>query len=97
MKPWARKFYKSMVWIKCRDAYFLFQNGLCERCGNAGKIVHHKIYLIPANIDDPQITLNWDNLEVLCRDCHNKEHGLYDSVQEGLKFDKNGQLIKIES
>ena len=27
----------------------------------AGEIVHHKIELTPENIDDPGITLSWDN------------------------------------
>ena len=41
----------------------------------AGVIVHHKVHLSPDNIHNPEITLGWDNLELLCRDCHAKEHG----------------------
>ena len=52
---------------------------LCERCMQEGRykpaeIVHHKVYLTPENINNPAITLNWDNLEALCRDCHEAEH-----------------------
>lgn len=36
--------------------------------------MHHKKHLTPKNINDPEITLNWDNLELLCLDCHQKEH-----------------------
>ena len=39
-----------------------------------GKIVHHKIWLTPDNIHDTSITLNWDNLMLVCQDCHAKEH-----------------------
>ena len=36
--------------------------------------VHHIIKLTPANIDDPEISLNLDNLVSLCHDCHAKRH-----------------------
>lgn len=74
MKDYAKSFYLSQSWRACRDAYFRKQNGVCERCGNAGDIVHHKCYINPDNINNPKITLNFDNLELLCQDCHNKEH-----------------------
>lgn len=53
--------------------------GLCERCMKQGlivpgEIVHHKIRITPDNVDDPAITLNAANLELLCRDCHAEEH-----------------------
>lgn len=96
MKPFAEKFYKSKAWRNCRDAYFISRHGLCERCPQPGKIVHHKILLTPNNINDPNITLNWEHLELVCQDCHNKEHhGSDDGVmREGLMFDANGDLIR---
>ncbi len=94
MKPWAEKFYKSKAWIECRLAFLQSKFFICERCGGAATIAHHKIYLTPENINDPNITLNWDNLEALCQDCHNKEHGGA-STAEGLTFDENGNLIQI--
>ena len=72
MKDYAKKFYLSQAWRKTRDAKS--QNGLCERCKQAGDIVHHKQYITPKNISNPLITLDWANLELLCQDCHNKEH-----------------------
>jgi 5-methylcytosine-specific restriction endonuclease McrA len=39
-----------------------------------GDEVHHKIRLTPENLADPQISLNWDNLELLCKQCHMEEH-----------------------
>jgi 5-methylcytosine-specific restriction endonuclease McrA len=94
MKPWAEQFYKSKAWRDCRDAYFVSKFGLCEKCGRPGLIVHHKIKLNPQNINNPDITLNWDNLELLCLDCHNREHGGA-STAEGLEFDENGDLRQV--
>lgn len=76
MKEYAKQFYLSAAWRRTRDAYFRYRCGICERCGAAGDIVHHKVRITPANIGDPHVTLNFDNLELLCQDCHNKEHFL---------------------
>ncbi|MDU7339032.1 MAG: HNH endonuclease signature motif containing protein [Clostridium sp.] len=78
MKEYARWFYISNPWRKCRKAY-LAANPLCERCLVKGiitpaKIIHHKRYITPDNINNPDITLSFDNLEALCQDCHNVEH-----------------------
>jgi 5-methylcytosine-specific restriction endonuclease McrA len=94
MKPWAEKFYKSKAWIECRLAFLQSKFFICERCGGAATIVHHKVYLTPKNINDPEITLNWSNLESLCQDCHNREHmSKYSPTQEGLMFNEDGDLI----
>lgn len=96
-KEYAKKFYKSTAWKKCRDSYFKFRHGLCERCTDSGKIVHHKDYITPENINDPEITLSFNNLELLCQDCHNREHHEKNSpVVEGVMFDENGDLIRRE-
>jgi 5-methylcytosine-specific restriction endonuclease McrA len=95
VKDYARKFYKSSSWRKCRESYFNFKHGLCERCQGPGKIVHHKKYITPDNINDPDITLNFRNLELLCQDCHNREHHERNSpTVEGVMFDSNGDLIR---
>lgn len=36
--------------------------------------MHHKIRLSPANLSNPDVALNWNNLELLCEDCHKAEH-----------------------
>lgn len=74
MKEYARSFYNSKAWRLCSRGFMLSKDGLCERCGRIADICHHKTYITPENINDPEITLNWDNLEALCQDCHNKEH-----------------------
>ena len=94
MKPWARQFYKSKAWKRCREGYIKSVYGLCERCQRPGWIVHHKVYLTPDNINDPNVSLNWDNLEYLCQDCHNREHHGNYPVRDGLMFDEQGNLMK---
>lgn len=92
-KPFAIQFYKSKAWQKCRAAYIQSVFGLCERCGRPGVIVHHKEKLTPANINDPTVTLNWERLEYLCPECHNREHSA-SVTAEGLRFDANGDLVE---
>ena len=74
-----KTFYASWQWVKCRRAYIASQGGLCERCAAKGLIVpgaevHHKIRLTADNVNNPAISLNWDNLELLCTACHKAEH-----------------------
>lgn len=92
MQPWAYKFYSSTAWKKCREAYRQTVHGLCEKCGEAGEIVHHKKPLNRKNINDPNITLNFDNLRLECRSCHGFSHGK-GATREGLKFDNEGNLV----
>ena len=93
-RDFAKRFYNSKQWVKCREAYKQSVYGLCERCGHPGEEVHHKIYLTPENINDPYITLSFENLELVCSSCHNKEHHSTDVTAEGLMFDENGDLIE---
>lgn len=98
-REFAKAFYRSNAWRKTRAAYIKSVDGLCERCLKKGQyvpgwIVHHKRYLTIYNIDNPNVSLNWDNLEYVCQDCHNKEHHQKESViEDGLMFDETGNLI----
>ena len=79
MQEYAARFYKSKQWQACRLAYAKKVGGLCEQClknglYNPGVIVHHKIHITPENIQIPEITMNFENLELLCRDCHAAMH-----------------------
>lgn len=94
-REFALAFYKSKAWVQCRIGYMLSQNYICERCGDTAKICHHKEHLTPANINDPYITLNWDNLESVCQECHNLEHHKTKATVTGTVFDSNGNLVKI--
>ena len=95
MKPFAEAFYKSKAWQDCRAAYLEHVGGLCECCLAAGRytaaeIVHHKIPLTPENINAAKVTLNWDNLEAVCRECHAMRHG---GKQRRVKVDEMGRVI----
>lgn len=95
----SKKFYDSPAWKKTREAYRAKQNGICERCGQPNaEIVHHKEYLNDERLNDSDYTLNFENLELLCIDCHNREHfEKFSPVQEGLMFDENGMLVEGHS
>ena len=81
--PVIESFYTSWIWRKCRKAYEEHKGNLCERCLQRGVIepgskdrpleVHHKVPLTPENIRNPDIALGWDNLELLCKTCHDQE------------------------
>lgn len=93
-RDFSRKFYNSKAWIKCREGYKQSVYGLCERCGEPGDEVHHKIHLAPDNINDPEITLGWGNLELLCQSCHSIHHNSkYSPLREGFGFGENGDLL----
>ena len=98
-EPFAEQFYGSIAWQRCRKAYTAYRRGLCEVClekgiYTPGEIVHHKKHITPATIDDPDITLNWDNLQLVCRDCHAKIH--FGRDDRRYKFDAYGRLQIIE-
>ena len=71
-------FYKSKEWKKLRKLK-IQKDPLCEECLKCGIItpvdcVHHKIWLTQKNITDPSVTLNINNLQSLCYECHNRIH-----------------------
>ena len=96
MRDFAKGFYKSKAWKDCRAAYAKSVGGLCEVClaeGRyvAGEIVHHKTHINPDNISDVRVILDWNNLQLVCRDCHARLH----SNKEGqrYKIDEMGRVI----
>ena len=98
MKEFARYFYSSKAWQHTRTAYAKSKRNLCEVCLSKGivkpgEIVHHKIHLTPENINDPSITLDWNNLQLVCRDCH---AAIHDKRQRRYKIDDYGRVIVRE-
>lgn len=80
-KPYAKQFYSSKAWQTCRNEYAKKVGLLCENClkqgiYKPGVIVHHKIEIDPITIEKPEIALNFDNLELLCRECHAQRHDM---------------------
>lgn len=95
MRDFAKQFYRSDAWEACRAAYLSKVGGLCELCKKRGVlepavIVHHKIHLTPENINDPRISLNFANLEALCRKCHGENHA---KTVRRYFFDAMGNVI----
>lgn len=99
MKEYAKTFYKSVAWKTCRTNYAAYRHNLCEICMKRGvfkpgEIVHHKVHITPDNINDPRITLNWDNLQLVCRDCHAELHSEYSPAR--WKVDAAGRISPRE-
>jgi len=97
MRDFAAAFYSSKAWQHTRTAYAKSKGNLCEVCLSKGlikpcEIVHHKIELNPDNINDPNVTLNWNNLQAVCRDCHASIH---DRRKRRYKIDDLGRVITI--
>ena len=79
----VENFYTTWTWRKCRKAFAESKGNLCERCLKRGLIepgskdrpleVHHKIPLTAETVTDPKVALNWENLELLCKSCHDEE------------------------
>lgn len=69
----AQRIYNSVQWKKLRAA-FLLENPLCATCMAKGKPegardVDHRIPLAV----QPDLAYEWDNLQALCRPCHNRK------------------------
>lgn len=87
-QDFSKAFYDSKAWRDCRKAYRKSVGGLCEKClakglYRAADVVHHRIVLTPENVKQPEVTLNWANLEALCFDCHAEEH--QEEVRQGIE------------
>ena len=102
MKEFAKKFYKSKAWQRARQSYAASVGWLCEECLHKGmvtpgEIVHHKIFLTPENIGNPAVTLAFENLELLCRDCHAAKHES-EAERENRRFlvDSSGKIIQYK-
>lgn len=75
----SKQFYASKEWRQLRDSLIIKRNMTCEKCNGhfidtSNLIGHHKEELNENNINNPDVTLNEDNIEIICFDCHNKEH-----------------------
>lgn len=102
-KEFARAFYDSMTWKKCRKSFIservAIDGGMCQRCHERlGYMVHHTVMLTPDNISDPDIALNRNCLEYICKPCHDREEGhfLYrEQKRRRYMFDATGNPVKL--
>ena len=88
-----QKFYNSLSWQKARDYKIASAGYLCEVCGGVGEIVHHKIPLTEANMHNPKISIDNENLQLVCRSCHKRIHDHLDGKGRRIRFDKDGNII----
>lgn len=86
-------FYSGRAWRRVSAAYMSSKNYVCERCGKPAVICHHKKWLNDTNVNDPKIALSFDNLEALCLECHNAEHG---SKHDVAVFNDAGELVTVK-
>lgn len=89
-RDFAIAFYSSKLWEDTRDYIRKRDRYICQRCGALGEEVHHKVHLSPENINDLNITINPDNLILLCHSCHMKEHGKF----QAMEFDSDGMPVR---
>lgn len=108
-RDFAVSFYHSKPWRRVQAAYMRLPVDtprgtcppfMCERCFELkgvlvpAEIVHHKVHIEPENIDDPSVTLSFDNLMRVCRDCHGKLHSS-NQFDQRVCFDENGRVIPL--
>lgn len=98
-KEWSKPFYNSEEWKIIRKQALKRDGFTCPYCGARATEVHHIIELTPENIHDRNISLNLNNLQSLCHECHSaitmEEHGIKSmDCQLGYYFDEDGQLQK---
>ena len=100
-REFAKQFYSSKAWQDCRNSYAKKAHHLCESClkkgiYRPGEIVHHKEQVTPQNINNPEILFGFNNLELLCRECHGEEHSQREKNRR-YKFGPDGEIILKES
>lgn len=94
-KEWAKDFYQSKNWINAREYVMSKYFRICQKCKERpAEIVHHIVWLNPSNINNPNITLNENNLLPVCRECHAKIHEGVSATSEEVMFNSNGELIR---
>lgn len=96
MKDFAKSFYKSKAWQHLRDYVMKRDKMLCQDCLKRGLIipaeeVHHIEPITESNVDNPNITLNENNLISVCRECHKARHHKKNSRRYFV--DKNGKCV----
>ena len=90
-KEQKAKFYNSTAWKHMRNFIKERDNGECQECKRNGYVFiddgeikdngRKKIKLIVHHIKElefyPELALEVSNLELICVNCHNKEHDRY--------------------
>lgn len=77
-----KNFLSSDAWINFRLMLIAERGNKCEKCGkriarSIDIIGHHKIELTPESVSDYNVSLNPDNVMLVCFDCHNILHNRF--------------------
>lgn len=77
-----KSFYASEEWINLRLTLINERGNVCSHCKeiiarSKDLIGHHRVELTPENVHDVMISLNPDNIDLVCFDCHNKMHNRF--------------------
>ena len=71
-------FYCSKAYLDLAQYCKIKSGGVCARCGGVFDLhdlrPHHIVEVTLDNLDDANITLNANNIEVVCRACHDALH-----------------------
>lgn len=83
----GNKFYTSRTWRAFREVLIAENGGVCNRChkvfiDTSQLEVHHRKHLKGTDYSDYNKTFDRDNLEVICKQCHNDEHGRFVTNKE---------------
>lgn len=73
--PKYTRFYNGVEWRMLSAKYMQDKGYRCELCGRMATQVHHK-----KAIQTPEgwsLRLDYDNLELLCTQCHNDRHNRF--------------------
>lgn len=85
------KFYRSGEWHRLRDAVLQRDNYECQECKRNGKLTtRHDDILEVDHIktveEHPELATDMNNMQVLCKSCHNKKHGRFQFKQSTNKW-----------
>ena len=81
------RFYNSIEWRMLSAKYTQDRGYKCECCGVMATQVHH-IKPIQTN-DGWQLRLDYDNLKLLCTQCHNDAHDRFQRRMKHIRESKN--------
>lgn len=94
-------FYDSAAWKSVRRTALLRDRYRCQICGGRATEVHHLTELSEKNVNDKHISLNLNNLQSLCHECHTRitqeEHGRCGDISVHYMFDADGRPVRAMS
>lgn len=81
-----RKKLDNVLYARTRKWAYERDNGQCVLCGAPASEVHHIVFRSQMGLS------NLNNLACLCRDCHNKAHGVDAKEIRGILQERNAKI-----